>query len=707
MSRKGDSITSAISCHSHSTRTASAVSLAQPARYRQFEIDSDENEDAPDSDHDATLSDAAPSRNPRGPQPDTEPEDTGPEDQAELTDYEEEREVPLSAWVHLMTNHCQVKCVGPTTNSKQDNIIYEEEEHDDTDVNTSEVDSEGQFLDGSDDDHQDDLDRINELIAEIEEAKLKKLKAEKARLEAKKAASQSPRKKKRTPTRKKTRATSQRKVPIARKRTLKGTAPKQVTIEEGNNTLKSPPQPPTTARILKPELAAAETQNNQPILQSVLEAIHPYFVKLQDSADKMSNAARRMEQEREEARLRMSAINMGQEQPHPSGPTLVDGTRPISANPIHHPASTAPAISPEEPLRPAFHQATIKSYQADSSKGNEEEIHGVSITSLDIDRAMMPEGLKNAEIKGLWDRASDMAALPGKCSPGGGDSESGGAGEEVMNQLLETFGSDSTKIALLDTGYCRKGRHGLGLITSSNKLHEACQKILKKEEDTFKNQRFQFLHYLVRLGYSTEFVEDYVERGLMPRIIKETYVNFLALLNKIRHKDMGSDEAWEDSEAYVILQVHSENLLDIRTNSNSKKMLLLQNYIYLRDARKKDFGSNTITEKNIGRVDKMNQKLQRELESLRAAKGRGGREPTKDKGREGDSTLKKCSQCKSRTLHTALKLEHNKTVCPLAGHAGSWAKVAAEEVATAVLANKERPVGDIIKEVSDNWPKKS
>ncbi|CAJ1928532.1 unnamed protein product, partial [Cylindrotheca closterium] len=365
--------------------------------------------------------------------------------------------------------------------------------------------------------------------------------------------------------------------------------------------------------ILEPELAAAEAQNNQPILQSVLEAIHPYFVKLQDSADKMSNAARRMEQEREEARLRI----------------------PISANPIHHPASTSPAIFWEEPLRPAFHQATIKSYQADSSKGNAEEIHGVSITSLDIDRAMMPEGLKNAQIKGLWDRASDMAALPGKCSPGGGDSESGGA------------------------------------------------------------------------GYSTEFVEDYVERGLMPRIIKETYVNFLALLNKIRHKDMGSDEAWEDSEAYVILQVHSENLLDICTNSNSKKMLLLQNYIYLHDARKKDFGSNTITEKNIGRVDKMNQKLQRELESLWVAKGRGGREPTKDKDKEGDSTLKKCSQCKSRTLHTALKLEHNKTVCPLAGHAGSWAKVAAEQVATAVLANKERPVGDIIKEVSDNWPKKS
>ncbi|CAJ1959747.1 unnamed protein product, partial [Cylindrotheca closterium] len=197
-----------------------------------FDLRSELYPAAPDSDHDATLSDGAPSRNPRGPQPDTEPEDTGPGDQAELTDYEEEREVPLSAWVHLMTNHCRVKCVGPTTNSKQDNIISprwyegvpstkdidketgefiihgqqygqcqtekemdehlnrvstevlsisdEEEEHDDTDVNTSKVDSEGQFLDGSDDDHQDDLDRINELIAEIEEAKLKKLKAEKA-----------------------------------------------------------------------------------------------------------------------------------------------------------------------------------------------------------------------------------------------------------------------------------------------------------------------------------------------------------------------------------------------------------------------------------------------------------------------------------------------------------------------------------------------
>ncbi|CAJ1935143.1 unnamed protein product [Cylindrotheca closterium] len=543
--------------------------------------------------------------------------------------------------------------------------------------NTSDVESDGQFLDVSDDDHQDDLDRINEMIAEIEEAKLKKLKAEKARLEAKAAS--------RSPTKKKPRATFQQKVPIARKKKLKGATPKQVTIEEGNNTLKSPPKPPTTARILEPELAAVEAQNNQPILQSVLEAIHPYFVKLQGSADKMSIAARQMEQEQEEARTRLAATNMGQEQPPPSGPTLVDGTRPLSTNPTHLSASMSPAILEASP-RPAFHEAAIKSYQADSSKGNEEEIHGISITSFDIDRAMMPEGLKNAAIKGLWGRASDMAALPGKCSPGGGDSESGGAGEEVMNQLLETFGSDSTKIALLDMGYCRKSCHGLGLITSSNKLHEACQKILKKEEDTFKNQRFQFLHYLVQLGYSTEFVEDYVERGLMPRIIKETYINFLALLNnKIRHKDMGADEAWEDSEAYVILQVHSENLLDIRTNSNTTPS----------------------RRTNIERVNKTNQKLQRELESLPAAKGRGGREPTKDKNKEGDSTLKKCSQCKSCILHTALKLEHNKTVCPLAGHAGSRGKVVAEQVATAVLATKERPVGDIIKEVSDNWCKKS
>ncbi|CAJ1951477.1 unnamed protein product [Cylindrotheca closterium] len=106
----------------------------------------------------------------------------------------------------------------------------------------------------------------------------------------------------------------------------------------------------------------------------------------------------------------------------------------------------------------------------------------------------------------------------------------------------------------------------------------------------------------------------------------------------------------------------------------------------------------------------MNQKLRKGSWNLRAAKGQGGREPTKDKDKdkEGDSTRKKCSQCESRTLHTALKLEHNKTVCPLAGHAGSCAKVAAEQVATAVfLANKERLVGDIIKEVSDNWPKKS
>ncbi|CAJ1929582.1 unnamed protein product [Cylindrotheca closterium] len=207
-----------------------------------------DSEDAPDSDHDATLSDGAPSRNPQGPPPDTEPEDTEPEDQAEFTDHEEEKEVPLSAWVHLTTDHCRVECVGPTTNSKQDKIIcgklknkcrlrlhkerrssgeraaprwYEgvpstkdidketgefivhgqqygycrtEKEMDEhlnqasnevlsiPDVNTSEVESEGQFLDVSDDNDQDDPDRINEMIAVIEEAKLKKLKAEKARL---------------------------------------------------------------------------------------------------------------------------------------------------------------------------------------------------------------------------------------------------------------------------------------------------------------------------------------------------------------------------------------------------------------------------------------------------------------------------------------------------------------------------------------------
>ncbi|CAJ1948739.1 unnamed protein product [Cylindrotheca closterium] len=720
--------------------------MSRPAKYRQIqtrsaESDGDNEEQDFNSDHDATLSDGGPNRNPRGPTPDTEPEDTAPEDteaEAEESAEEEEREVPLSAWVHLTHEHCWAVCKGPTSNSKKDRIICgklktkcrlhrvlreeghrakpmwhegivstkdkntntgdyiihgqqdgfsrseermdeslnratgldneespsedeegpedtdrEETDFEATDFEASEGEIEGHL---NEDPKADALQELNDKIALMErETQLLRLKAERAKLEAESPKKKPARKgKQATPSKKKAQATARKQTPIARKKKLRKNKPppKQVSIKEGNNTSKSPSKPTAaTARKLDPELSAITTTVPS-VLDTVLLKIQPFFIKLQESTEKMD---RMMEQQALQENqtpsttgtpnmIPMGSTNLPTANGHYNAMTI-EGNGPA---PPTLPTQTPPAVI--TPTRPTTYQGPIPTYQQDGSKGDSDKIHEIEITSVEIDKAMMPEAMtKNKEINGTYDRADDIAALPGKTSPGGGDSESGsGVSEDVLTRLAETLGSDNSKITMLDSRYGRRNRHGLGLITSEDTLLDAYKQCYKKEDVIFNN--------------------------------------------------------CPDRQDHV----HSANLLDIRTNCNSKKMLLLQNYAYLCDAKKKGFVNDTITEKNFERQDRRNQRLRDELEAVKAIKG-GPKEGRGNPHKDQDSSPKKCSHCKNRDLHIAAGLEHIKTVCPLKDKAGSWAKAAAGKVAAKYANNnkgeKTRPMEEVIKEVSESWAK--
>ncbi|CAJ1954281.1 unnamed protein product [Cylindrotheca closterium] len=582
-----------------------------------------------------------------------------------------------------------------------------------TDFEASEGETEGHL---NEDPEADALQELNDKIALMErETQLLRLKAERAKLEAELPKKKPARKgKQATPSKKKGRATARKQTPIARKKKLRKNKPppKQVSIEEGNNTSKSPSKPTAaTARKLDPELSATTTTVPS-VLDTVLLKIQPFFVKLQKSTEKMD---RMMEQQALQDSQTPSTT--GTPNMIPMGSTNLPtanghyNARTIKGNgpaPPTLPTQTPPAVI--TPTRPTTYQGPIPTYQQDGSKGDSDKIHEIEITSVEIDKAMMPEAMtKNAEINGTYDRADDIAALPGKTSPGGGDSESGsGVSKDVLTRLAETLGSDNSKITMLDSGYGRRNRHGLGLITSEDTLLDAYKQCYKKEDVIFKNYRFRMMHYLGCLGYTSSFIDDYLERGLLPRIIRESFLNYTALIGKIMFKWNATADPWEDSEALVILKVHSSNLLDIRTNCNSKKMLLLQNYAYLCDAKKKGFVNDTITEKNFERQDRRNQRLRDELEAVKAIKG-GPKEGRGNPHKDQDPSPKKCSHCKNRDLHIAAGLEHIKTVFPLKDQAGSWAKAAAGKVA-AKYANdnkgeKTRPMEEVIKEVSESWAK--
>jgi hypothetical protein len=120
-----------------------------------------------------------------------------------------------------------------------------------------------------------------------------------------------------------------------------------------------------------------------------------------------------------------------------------------------------------------------------------------------------------------------------------------------------------------------------------------------------------------------------------------------------------------------MLQYHSKKLLQIRLNCQSKFELLVQTYVYLREANHKDYQSLALMANLHQRMDEL---------GMHQYDGDHGDATTKTAN--GNNKLPQCSLCKSPDLHILFSVENNRNVCPL----GSLLPKAAKECRVEILS---------------------
>jgi hypothetical protein len=284
----------------------------------------------------------------------------------------------------------------------------------------------------------------------------------------------------------------------------------------------------------------------------------------------------------------------------------------------------------------------------DTSK-DKAELFGVKINTIGkMDTFMLPRNTADrVTAEAMYDCASDILALPGQYRRG----DDGEYGED---------GSTAALVAMVrgqrDTGlhltYRSNSNNGLRQIKSKDDLYEAMETVPDAWEDLETSQRSQFINILDRSGYDADYIDLYLQTGMLPRIVRDTYTYYVGLLNTVNsHANGIPDEAWNYSLAGKMLAIHRDRLASIRRQSSNYREMILRNYTYLREAH-----SNKYYDARLNReLWKSQYGLQGAISAPGTSGGGGG-----GGGGGATSTTPTCPCCKRKAAHTGGEAD-----CPL------------------------------------------
>lgn len=347
----------------------------------------------------------------------------------------------------------------------------------------------------------------------------------------------------------------------------------------------------------------------------------------------------------------------------------------------------------------------------DPSRGDPKKAFGHRIEKSAIDGAMAPTGFSSKDHHLLYDAAVDVSALPGRYI----SSKSRG----LLKELEAEYNADRTAelaIGIVASTQGRQGHvytgnwqhsrhHGFAKINSEETFQKVAAEIHKSEEPAFHSQASDISGLMSMQGYSENMTEDYLKRGLLPRITREAFVYYQRLINIVREHlaAAGPDQAWDGSRAEVMISHHSQQLLNIRRYSKTKKDLVFRTYTYLREAAKHDFYTQKLNEAVWSQQATASQTLadlQAEVEFLKKSMTGGKKTPAK--GDEGTSY--RCSHCGRAQIHKALNIEGGRRHCPfntngiLTKDARDLAKLAAEKMRSNPNKSPKLIVEEVLKD---------
>jgi hypothetical protein len=310
-------------------------------------------------------------------------------------------------------------------------------------------------------------------------------------------------------------------------------------------------------------------------------------------------------------------------------------------------------------------------FGVDPSTKDKKKLFGLSISGEEIDKAIAPQGFPKKEREVLFELAVDTASLPGMY---------------ISKQMLDVFGdledanSDrATEMAatMLTAGLGRKSnfrdtmwkqprKHGLRTIKDRASFFSLASAISKSKEPAFDQQDTRLRSLMASHGYDEEAIEDYLQRGLLVRITRDTFSFYQELITAGReaHLDFNAsgDMQWEGGRGEALINHHSQKLLDIRTFAPDRRCLILQTYTYLRDAAKDSFNTPDMAMAMWSQLSQLQAELSNLVPGSTAGKPGGGTPPAAPGGLESH----KCAHCRCTPLHKALKAGPGKRHCPFA-----------------------------------------
>jgi hypothetical protein len=143
------------------------------------------------------------------------------------------------------------------------------------------------------------------------------------------------------------------------------------------------------------------------------------------------------------------------------------------------------------------------------------------------------------------------------------------------------------------------------------------------------------------------FVVEYLRYGLLPRIIENTYDNYLGLLScacELLYNEE-TPVKWKGSRAEALIDFHGEQLRQERSYAADYGDHILGTYVYLRDAASKtDYNDPALLDPLWDRVHELQQKSEESGGSSTAT---------------GNNKSTRCSWCHRTGLHG-----EGKTNCP-------------------------------------------
>ena len=201
-------------------------------------------------------------------------------------------------------------------------------------------------------------------------------------------------------------------------------------------------------------------------------------------------------------------------------------------------------------------------------------------------------------------------------------------------------------------------------------------------------QEHRMRSYMHACRLPAETAALYLQAGLLPRILRDTYKYYHSLLETVRSAQWEMDApTWKDSYVDQMIRHHSLELGHIRLTATDYRMHLLETYVYLRNAQKEKFQDPSFT---------------RSLLSNLARGSAGGTEAPPAAASSGQET--RCKHCRRAGIHSGTSKEDcllsglpaRKAQSALSGLNKTKAKAVAKAIKEAVSSNPNGDHDDIV-----------